>query len=88
MLLSHPGLGLTASQKARIEMIDSGWQQEKSRLLAAMQRITPTRGRMDQVQAGLHDYSQLSREFDAVREAKWQAAIGVLDSAQQREVKR
>ncbi len=49
-----------------------------------MDGFSPSRGRVDQVQAQLGDYSKLSRNYDAARTLHWEAAIRVLDSNQRR----
>lgn len=87
LILSHPGLKLTAAQERKLKKIDSAWRQEKARLQMAMSGFTPERGRVDQISGSLQEYSQLSREFDAVRSHHWSAALEVLTPAQQKEVR-
>ncbi len=84
LLLTQAGLSLTAVQIEKIRAIDSAWQRERDQLGRAMDGFSPSRGRVDQVQAQLGDYSKLSRNYDAARTLHWEAAIRVLDSNQRR----
>lgn len=86
-LLSAPLLGLNATQKRQIEVIDREWQADKRRLLDAMNTSAPSRGRLDQVENQLSEYSRLSREYDWARSKFWLQAVGVLDSDQRAKVR-
>lgn len=86
-MLSAPLLGLNATQKRQIEVIDREWQADKRRLLDAMNTSAPSRGRLDQVENQLSEYSRLSREYDWARSKFWLQAVGVLDSDQRAKVR-
>lgn len=86
-LLSNPQLRLSGDQRTRIGQVDAKWQHDKAELLSAMARIQPKQGRVDQVSAGLKDYSQLSRDYDAARSRYWAAAVALLTSSQQGDLK-
>jgi len=76
--------GLRDSQVAKIEEIQRGWHRERDRLLESMQSFNPQRERrtLPALKAGLQDYSELSRRYEAVREASWQSALLTLDARQ------
>ncbi|MBS1713006.1 MAG: hypothetical protein JST30_01580 [Armatimonadetes bacterium] len=77
---------MSASQRRAINDIGTKWQLEKSRLLAAMDGFAPSRGRLDQVQASMMDYSRLSNEYDSMRSRSWAQATALLTEAQRKVV--
>ncbi|MBX3111760.1 MAG: hypothetical protein KF857_07095 [Fimbriimonadaceae bacterium] len=87
-LLRPGGQALRPAQKHAVQDIDRRWQADKAALTEAMARIQPRQGRVDQVQATLQDYSELSRRYDATRSKAWESALAVLDPAQRAQVAR
>lgn len=85
-LLSQDGLHLTEAQRSQIAKIDAEWQAERTRLVGAMQKVEPKRGDLDDVTAGLADYSELSRSFNAARSVHYQRAERVLSESQRAKV--
>ena len=86
-LLGRTELNLTPKQSSGIAKVESEWESEKTTLLQTMSGYEPKRGRADQITSSLHDYSELSRAYDATRVKAWETACDLLDSRQKALVK-
>ncbi len=81
-LLTRHGLALTAMQRSAIQSISGEWSSERAKLQAVMRSFKPKAGRLDQISAGLQDYSELSRSYDTARSRYWLLALAQLDAKQ------
>lgn len=83
-------LDLPPAQRKAVASIDAAWRKEKEALLAAMDeaaRPAQDGGRsLGQLRAGLQEYAELSRRYDAARRRHWQVALAVLSPKQRSEV--
>lgn len=86
LLIDNPALGLTDTQRGKIEALDRRWKAERSRLVEAMRSFEPTRGAEAQIRDHLEGYSELSRRYDRERDGAWQEALAVLTPTQRAKV--
>ena len=82
LLLKRADLGLSADQLTSIKAISHEWETEKRQLLTAMQGTSPARGRVDQIQSQLGDYSRLSQQYNVARSARWSEVAQLLTPRQ------
>jgi hypothetical protein len=85
-LLARSELALNKAQAGRIAALASEWSLEKERYAEALARYSPQRGSLESLKAGMADYSRLSQDYDAAREAKWREALAVLNPDQRGKV--
>ena len=87
-LLRQPNLSISANQREKLVVLSRDWEIVKAGLTEAMGGYQPRQGRLDQVQEQLGSYSDLSRQYEAAREAAWDRALRVLDAEQAKKVVR
>ncbi len=81
-MLTVKPLKLSAKQIEVLSAIALSWQQEKAKLLVAMNSFDPKRGRADQLSASLAGFSDLSRNYDLRRMHYWLEAERLLSPEQ------
>lgn len=85
-------LKLEPAQAARVRSLDASWRKERDLLVDAMRTASapaqePNRS-LPQLRAGLQEYAELSRRYDRVRRAHWEAAVASLRPSQRKEIEK
>ncbi len=88
LLSPEADLRLTDAQRAAIAKVAEVWETDKAALIRAIEAATPegpTSRSEAKLSSSLSDYSHLSRQYDASRNAAWQLALQVLTADQRRQ---
>ncbi|MGC8669369.1 MAG: hypothetical protein ACP5VE_14785 [Chthonomonadales bacterium] len=93
LLAQKARLHLTSSQLQQIRAVNDAWRRQKADLMEAMNRAVAAAKpsgavSASQISAGLKDYSDLSREYNARREFAWRMALAVLKPQQMKNLAR